>query len=109
MIDGKARYQHLCIHPADGEGWISSRFLKDTPQPHFVERAVREQHASVKRLIHALRDLPNRLSVTSQLGKRDSMRSEERRGGKEWVSTCIFWWAAYREKKKIHTNIENDG
>src|SRR3546814_15554139 len=24
----------------------------------------------------------------------DSLRSEERRGGKEWVSTCRIWWAA---------------
>src|SRR3546814_16751026 len=32
-------------------------------------------------------------------------RSEERRGGKEWVSTCQYRWLPYHSKKK--TNAKN--
>src|SRR3546814_14211274 len=32
----------------------------------------------------------------------DIKRSEERRVGKEWVSTCRSRWSAYHHKKKTH-------
>src|SRR3546814_19403568 len=34
------------------------------------------------------------------LDEPDNFRSEERRVGKEWVSTCRSRWAPYHEKKK---------
>src|SRR3546814_11062152 len=34
---------------------------------------------------------------------RAAKRSEERRVGKEWVSTCRYWWWPYHEKKKKNT------
>src|SRR3546814_17325165 len=32
-------------------------------------------------------------------------RSEERRVGKEWVSTCRYRWTPYHKQKKIHVTI----
>src|SRR3546814_15405851 len=43
------------------------------------------------------------IPVTSQR-KMQAMRSEERRVGKEWVSTCSSRWSPYHTKKKRHTN-----
>src|SRR3546814_11072293 len=34
---------------------------------------------------------------------REGQRSEERRVGKECVSTCRYWWSPYHEKKKATT------
>src|SRR3546814_20116895 len=34
-----------------------------------------------------------------------SSRSEERRGGKECVSTCRLRWSAYNYKNKKHTRV----
>src|SRR3546814_19022157 len=33
---------------------------------------------------------------------RNAARSEERRIGKEWVSTCSSRWSPYHQEKKIH-------
>src|SRR3546814_21176278 len=33
-----------------------------------------------------------------------TLRSEERRVGKEWVSTCRSRWSPYHERKKYNTN-----
>src|SRR3546814_11229697 len=32
-------------------------------------------------------------AVRDVVAREDEVRSEESRGGKEWVSTCRFWWA----------------
>src|SRR3546814_13216651 len=37
----------------------------------------------------------------------DSMRSEERRVGKECVSTCRSRWSPYTEKKKNNKNLRD--
>src|SRR3546814_20622404 len=39
---------------------------------------------------------------SSTLAAMDRDRSEERRVGKECVSTCSSRWSTYHEKKKIH-------
>src|SRR3546814_20792972 len=54
------------------------------------------------------RDISGRVSVTeAQVELRSGVdklgrytRSEERRGGKEWVSTCRSRWSPYTSKKK---------
>src|SRR3546814_16808536 len=38
-----------------------------------------------------------------------STRSEERRGGKECVSTCRSWWTPYHEKKKKKIYLWDEG
>src|SRR3546814_11575800 len=34
-------------------------------------------------------------------------RSEERRVGKEWVSTCRSWWSRYHYKKNTNQRVSN--
>src|SRR3546814_15938055 len=47
-----------------------------------------------------------RYSLPPPAQQRDAPeRSEERRVGKEWVSTCRSRWSPYHSKKKHHTNL----
>src|SRR3546814_20247242 len=45
----------------------------------------------------------NAVAIARALGWMASRRSEERRGGKECVSTCRSRWAQYHSKKKTTT------
>src|SRR3546814_17297347 len=45
----------------------------------------------------ALVTLPAAATLTDRV-RRPALRSEERRGGKEWVSTCKSRWRPYRSK-----------
>src|SRR3546814_18590940 len=46
--------------------------------------------------------------VVAELLERDpSTRSEERRVGKECVSTCRYRWSPYHEKKNKNMNLNN--
>src|SRR3546814_16777781 len=40
-----------------------------------------------------------------QKSLRESRRSEERRAGKECVSTCRYWWSPYHSNKKTKTKV----
>src|SRR3546814_11644077 len=53
-------------------------------------RAPLQQHAAMR--------------VAQQQHVRAAFRSEERRVGKEGVSTCRSWWYAYHSKKKLENN-----
>src|SRR3546814_18274356 len=48
------------------------------------------------------------LVVVDQAGQRTDQRSEERRVGKECVSTCRYRWSPYNEKKTKNIKISND-
>src|SRR3546814_20840112 len=53
-----------------------------------------------------LGDLLGRRRVLDELHEVVLVRSEERRVGKEWVSTCRSWWSPYHSKKKQrHTTV----
>src|SRR3546814_12279623 len=53
-------------------------------------------------LLRDATDQKNRL-VHDETSKGQGKRSEERRVGKEWVSTCRYRWSPYHEKKKKDT------
>src|SRR3546814_11813104 len=46
------------------------------------------------------REFPNGNDEPRRLLRLNVYRSEERRVGKEWVSTCRSRWSTYHEKKK---------
>src|SRR3546814_17019914 len=47
------------------------------------------------------------LAISVQTGAADEARSEERRVGKECVSTCRVRWSTYHSKKKQHQKISH--
>src|SRR3546814_16640276 len=70
------------------------------------------------RRVYAVGDIHGRLDLLDDLiaridaddaardaGRTDWVRSEERRVGKEWVSTCRSRWSPYHETKKQDNDI----
>src|SRR3546814_15849901 len=52
---------------------------------------------------------PRSTFVSDFVGATNSVRSEERRVGKECVSTCRYRWCPYLSQKQlINTNIKNN-
>src|SRR3546814_12149351 len=63
-------------------------------------------HADEARPVHVLRLIFHLYAAEFGRGRKDG-RSEERRVGKECVSTCRSRWSPYHEKQKnIHTSIQ---
>src|SRR3546814_18008887 len=74
-------------------GWIVDRAGKPLAlnRPDFQVQLIPEQ----------VRDLEATLAeLGGILGLSPEQRSEERRVGKECVSTCRSWWSTYHSKKK---------
>src|SRR3546814_16035044 len=67
-----------------------------------LARLFREHNASLVLLLRArLRSDQEAWDVAQEAYVRMLQRSEERRGGKECVSTCRLLWSPYHENKKI--------
>src|SRR3546814_13446597 len=47
--------------------------------------------------------LPGQPELAGEVTRLRRSRSAERRGGKEWVSTCRYRWSTYYSKNKINT------
>src|SRR3546814_14437243 len=60
-------------------------------------------HVVQRRHVHAPLEIDVRAAHLWQADSRGRYRSEERRVGKEWVSTCRSRWWPYHKKKKQQT------
>src|SRR3546814_19662843 len=85
--------------------WIAGHYLDELAEAHGKDLVVREAlgasvpSAGVGCAIR--RDLMDSIARLNGGKPFDEARSEERRVGKECVSTCRYRWSPYDEKKKI--------
>src|SRR3546814_19691541 len=100
--------------------WSSDVCSSDLFLAHLAELAIAaseiEDGGEVKRLVDAQRGfisqhmlvwVPRWADDVVRHARTDlyrGVRSEERRVGKECVSTCRSWWSAFHEKKRTKTN-----
>src|SRR3546814_11230383 len=69
------------------------------PDTHRVARGFEPQCHHIAHTRHMIRAFLQRATDLGHLGHRP-FRSEERRVGKEWVSTCRSRWSPHHYKKK---------
>src|SRR3546814_11142864 len=84
-------YPHLCAGPVPTGTTIReiTRFCLDRHQRASERRSARNQ------LVTALAEHALATGITAYTGVAEQERSEERRGGKECVSTCRSRWSPY--------------
>src|SRR3546814_20905325 len=95
---------------SDWSSDVCSSDLPDRRDRAVAEPAVllpRPGHPCLHRQRAAVRTLAARLPGAARAGRARAAdaRSEERRVGKECVSTCRSRWSPYHEKKKTYTTV----
>src|SRR3546814_12801132 len=92
------------------EGEAEAAGLRHALNSPYAGGHILERHAAPRAGIHAVQvELCRALYLDAALDRpgKGLARSEERRVGKECVSTCRSWWEPSHDKKKKTLNINN--
>src|SRR3546814_19393319 len=92
--------EHFC----SGADWVGSNSSDGAkPRPGSLQRRTPLQAHRLITLIQEVQ-LPVVAAVQGWAAGLGCQRSEERRRGKEWVSTCRSWWSPVLSNKKKKQN-----
>src|SRR3546814_57452 len=110
-VAGGAPLRRVTVFPTEGLA-CASRFIRSTPSPAAGSPVIRRRSccSTISPTIPACRPSPPRTTWPRPRSwhRPTTARSEERRVGKEGVSTCRSRWSPYLEKQKNDTKHQNN-